>query len=244
MTFHRNLWHSLKPDKPCPTCEIGILRKPNNETFLKNETASSDELSSLGYQSSEYIISSHFKCSNCKEIVAFVGILYEENYPSNEDIGIQSSIKPISFYPAPKIIKIPKSCPQNITKLLEESFSLYWIDLSSCANKIRISIEVLLDELNIHKTATFNNKIKQLTLHERLLLFEKQNNENTKLLMATKWIGNAGSHTSEITKDDILDAYELLQFYLERKFNDKEERLIKISETINTTKKPRNSKTN
>lgn len=40
----------------------------------------------------------------------------------------------------------------QVKNVLEESFGLYWLNLASCANRIRISIEVLLTELR--KTAT------------------------------------------------------------------------------------------
>ena len=230
MTFNRKIWLNWEIRKPCPTCNIGILNTPT-KGLLENETEASREMNSYGRNYTDYVFSIHLKCSNCGETVAVSGIKSEENYPSDEEQGCQKAITPLFFYPAPKIIEIPKSCPRSISNILNETFGLYWLDLSSCANKIRISIEVLMDEQKIPKT-------KGLTLHNRLELFKKSNPSVSKFLMAIKWIGNAGSHFSEIKKEDVLDAYELLEFALEQLYNDREQKLIELSEEINKNKKP------
>lgn len=230
MAFNRKIWLDWKTRKPCPTCNIGVLAPPVPPVYLKNETEASKEMNSYGGQYySEYVFSIHFKCNNCGETVAVSGTMAEENEPCDEEKGIQTTVVPKFFYPSPKIIEIPKSCPNSVSKILNETFGLYWLDLGSCANKIRISIEILMDEQKIPQTQT---------LHRRLELFEKSNDSVSKLLMAIKWIGNAGSHFSEIKKEDVLDAYELLEFALEQLYNDREQELIKLSEEINKSKKP------
>jgi hypothetical protein len=239
MAFNRNIWLNWKTRKPCPTCGTGILNIPSKEGILKSETESSKEMNSYGgHYYSDYVFSIHLKCSECTETVAVSGFMSEENYPSDEEIGLQKSFTPVVFYPAPKIIEIPKSCPKTVTKILNETFGLYWLDLGSCANKIRISIEVLLNEQQIPKTKTTTKGQIELSLHKRLELFEKIKPEVSKLLMAIKWIGNAGSHFSDIKSEDVLDAYELLEFTLEKLYNDRELKLLKLSDEINKNKKP------
>jgi len=239
MTFNRKIWLDWKTRKPCPSCESGLLLPPPDKEVLKSETNYSKEINSYGsYYDSEYIFSAHLKCSNCKETVAVSGQLSKENYPSDLSIGIQKSINPVSFYPPPKIINIPKSCPDSVKALLNNSFSLYWLDISSCANKIRISIEVLLNELKVNKTKQVGSKRKKMNLHERILLFKITNDKVADYLLAIKWIGNAGSHYSGITKENLLDAYELLEYSLELLYNDKKAKLNKLSKGINKKKKP------
>jgi len=235
MAFNRKIWLNWKTKKPCPTCNAGTLDIPKKEGILKNETASSLEMNSYGgHYYSDYVFSMHLKCNNCEETVAVSGFRSEENYPSNEEIGLQYSITPIAFYPAPKIIELPISCPKSVKKILNESFGLYWMDISSCANKIRISIEVLLNELKVPDS----NGSNKWTLHRRLKEFEKTNSDTSEFLLAIKWIGNAGSHFSGLKNDDVLDAYELLEFALERLFNDREKKLIQLSQEINKNKNP------
>lgn len=239
MAFNRKIWLNWKTRKPCPNCIIGTLNIPAESQVLKSETESSKEMNSYGgHYYSDYIFSIHLKCNECNETVAVSGFMSEENYPSDEEIGIQKSITPVVFYPAPKIIEIPKSCPKNVTKILNETFGLYWLDLGSCANKIRISIEVLLNEQKVPTTMTTKKGEIELTLHKRLEIFKNSNPEVSNLLMAIKWIGNAGSHFSDIKNDDVLDAYELLEFTLEKLYNDREQELLKLSDEINKNKKP------
>jgi hypothetical protein len=239
MTFNRKIWQNWSTKKPCPFCEIGTLETPKKGGFLKTETGVSKEMNSYGgYSYSEYLFSIHLKCNNCNETVAVSGFMSEENYPDEEN-QIRRSITPIIFYPALKIIHIPASCPKSVSKILNESFGLYWLDLGSCANKIRIAIEILLNELLIPKTRIKSKGETPLTLHTRLENFKKLNPVVSKHLMAIKWIGNAGSHFFDIKSDDVLDAFELLEFSLEKLYNDREKRLLELSEEINLSKRPR-----
>lgn len=239
MKFDRKIWLNWKSRKPCPSCESGLLLPQKKGGFIQNETENSKHMNSYGgYSYSEYVFSLHLKCSNCNEIIVVSGLKLEENEPSDYEIGIRKSVMPISFFPAPKIISIPRSCPKSVSNILNTSFFLYWSDLSSCANKIRISIEVLLTELKIRKTTQVRNKRINLKLHERILLFKKLNSEVSDFLLSIKWIGNAGSHFSNVTKENILDAYELLQYSLNQLYDDKKKELVKLSKEINKKKKP------
>lgn len=231
MTFNRKVWLDWKTRKPCPTCNVGILNIPPDNRIIQTETQKSKERCSYGDNHySDYLFSMHLICNSCKDSAIVIGSVSEENYPINEDNGIQKHVTPVAFYPAPTIIHIPESCPKSVTKLLLDSFGLYWTDVSACANKIRVAIEVLLNELNIP-----SNK----PLHSRLEEFKKVNHGVASFLIAIKWIGNAGSHFSGLTKEDALDAYEMLEFALEKLYNDREKKLIELSNEINSTKKPR-----
>lgn len=239
MVFNRTIWTNWETRKPCPNCEIGLLF-PIVNTQQRSETAESRERNTYGsYNQNDYVFSLHLKCSNCGEIVVVSGYWCEYQFISDEETENQKHIVPISFYPAPKIISIPKSCPKSVSNILNDSFVLYWIDLSSCANKIRVSIELLLDDLKIRKTLlTKKGKRIELKLHNRILLYKLKNSEAADFLLAIKWIGNDGSHYSKITKNDVLDAYELLEFSLEQIYNDKKKNLVKLSRNINKTRKP------
>lgn len=240
MGLNRKIWLNWKTKKPCPTCETGVLLSNNKANQLRNETNKSEEMNSYGgYYYSDYVFSIHYECSECKETVVASGEMSEENYPSDEEIGIQRSFMPVSFYPPPKIISIPKSCPKPVSKVLNKSFGLYWMDLSSCANKIRIVVEVLLDELNVPKQHQTKTGLRDTQLHQRIEVYEKMNPEVGGFLLAIKWIGNAGSHYADVTKENILDAYELLEYSLEQLYTDKKDALVKLRDEINQTKKPR-----
>jgi hypothetical protein len=53
--------------------------------------------------------------------------------------------------------------------------------------------------------------------------------------LAVKWLGNTGSHTGSVSKDDILDAFEILEFLLAHLFVQREDRAEALAR--NLTKK-------
>lgn len=236
MSFNRKLWLDWEVRKPCPTCNVGTLIPPSKEKAHQSETVDSRE-NNYEYKS-EYVFSVHLRCNNCEDVVVASGRKLEE-YPYFKGGRVLKSIIPVSFYPAPKIITLPISCPASVGKVLNESFALYWLDLSSCANKIRIAIEILLNELNVI-SSTQTNKGKQiLSLHKRIEEFGYSNAEVAKCLLAIKWIGNAGSHLSEVTKDDVLNAYELLEYSLDELYDDRKKKIRELSDKINSAKGPK-----
>jgi hypothetical protein len=237
------------PDWYCPTCNAGVLKcdSKNIKTF---ESASS--LSVKGHDAWEpFWMSGIFigllKCSNssCNETVAITGY-----YKTNEDhefdsvndrydLIVSQLLTPTSFNPPLHFFKINKNIPESINKVIISAFNIYWIDISSCANKIRVVVELIMDNLKVPKTFIQSRKRKGYTLHKRIELFKVNNPEQADLLMAIKWIGNIGSHTSDdITKDDILDAFEILNHVTTNLYDKEADRIKKLTKTINKRKKP------
>lgn len=232
--MNKNLWlgDNWEP-LPCPKCEYGVLESIE-ERYHSSETLDSlknNEFYNNGivYPESNYLCTEHLKCNKCSDIVI---ASYEriEDVRNTDAEGNEISIRTsIFYYPAPPIIKTPSSCPENIQSQLKTSFILYWVDIASCANKIRTAIERLLNHLNIPS---------KTTLHARIVAFQKANPKVGDYLLAIKWIGNAGSHDSTLDKKSVLDAYELLEYSLELLFNEREQNLNDISKRINTAKGP------
>lgn len=53
------------------------------------------------------------------------------------------------------------------------------------------------------------------------------------LFLAIKWLGNAGSHSNkEITIDDVLDAYEIMETVLKELFEYKKDTVKKLAKKI------------
>ncbi|MDO9209663.1 MAG: DUF4145 domain-containing protein, partial [Deltaproteobacteria bacterium] len=108
------------------------------------------------------------------------------------------------------------------------SFALAWQDFSSAGNKVRVAIEDLIEELS----PGLNGK-----LHNKLEAFKKVNPEVADMLMAVKWIGNAGSHTSDLKECDLAVAYQVMEEVL-RKLYGRDQLLKAIVGKINLDKKP------
>ena len=60
------------------------------------------------------------------------------------------------------------------------------------------------------------------------------------LLLAIKWLGNAGSHASTpLSLDDVFDAYEILEVVLNDLYENKVEFARKLAKDINKNRGPK-----
>lgn len=236
--MNKKIWTDWKVNKPCPNCITGELISIEKK-FVQTETRTSSiqTTEEPSYPYTDYVFTEHFSCTDCAEIVAAVGFKSEDNYPS-QNSSDNMFVKYSSFTPAPHIIEIPKSCHVMVRKILIESFGLFWMDENSCANKIRISVEALMDALKVKKTIMTKKGRRDLSLHARILVYKDKNPDVSEYLLAIKWIGNSGSHLSDVTEGHILDAYRLLEYALELIYNDKKKDLTRISKAINKRRKP------
>lgn len=226
------------PGWSCPTCEKGFLNIHKDQFHFKETQLSKSWHSHDDWEPeyTQYRFHGTLVCNNCDDFVAFLGIgrVTQDYYDGG--MNYKEVFFPKTFYPALKIFKIHETCPEDIRNEIEDSFGLFWNDLKSCANKIRISLELLMNFQKVKKTKTVGGKRKSLSLHERIEEFRSSNPIIADYLLAIKWIGNVGSHVGELEKIDILETYELLEHSLNELFEGKEKKLKKISKEINKRK--------
>lgn len=149
------------------------------------------------------------------------------------------------------IINLPSEIDNELKKLIEKSFQLFWIDNSSCANKIRISLEYLLrtklkvknkikckdkekstqtNQVFYNKTLTLGEKIGELKTNAKFLKY-KHIADNLK---AIKWIGNEGSHNgSVITRLNLIEVYRILEVVLTEIYSTNKLEIAKLTKKIN-----------
>lgn len=78
-----------------------------------------------------------------------------------------------------------------------------------------MTLEKLMDHLRMPtKRKTEKGKYHELKLHDRLLLFQESDPKQGNRLLAVKWLGNTGSHEEQVSAEDLLDAYEVLEHAL------------------------------
>jgi len=240
------IWHKTTFSKEslplwnCPHCHNGILKLADGKSHFE-ETESSKDGHKEDYWEPEfirYVFSGFLECSTCHELVAFVGdgqIEHDGFYDHENDIYMEDYgdvFTPIYFSPALQIFKIPNNCPNDINKEINSSFSLFWNDLPSCANKIRTSLEMIMDQQKVKKSYVSGGKRRALSLHKRIENFKLIKPDIADFLLAIKWIGNTGSHTGKLERIDVLEAYELLELSLNKLYDDTEIKLSKISKEI------------
>jgi len=241
----RNVWMKTRftignlPQWICPNCHKGWLEFDKTK-FKRIETASSKEWRKNEHSSFDeisYVFTGFLKCSNtrCKEVVVVSGIgeVTEVDIDSFGD-----SFIPEYFTPPLHLFKIPESCPQDIESQIISAFRLFWIDEQSCANKIRIAIEAILNEQRVKKYEKIvgSNKEKSLSLHKRLEYFKSKQPKIADQLIALKWIGNVGSHIGTIHRTNLIDAFEILEDSIEKLYDLKEKRLTALIKSITKSK--------
>lgn len=253
--MERELYKALfRPEEQlnwvCPTCEEGLLRIKKG-TFASDELAHSEKAQSHPEWNPEWVellYSCIFECQNdhCGEKVASSGIgsldwdIVEDQYGQDQQEYFPY-FKPKSFTPPLNIIKVPKGTPESISGALEQSFELFFSSAGACANQVRSAVEALLTELKVNRFRTSKGKKRvRLNLHQRIDLLPRKYEKFKEMLFAVKWLGNAGSHKgTELSADDVLDAYEIMEHLLDEIYSDKSSRLNAIAKRVNRNKGPK-----
>lgn len=226
---------------PCPNCNNPALTF-DKKKFIHDETVETKDMQkNEEYWEFEWItynVTGAFICNNCKNQTMFTGTATVQHYQGYDQFtdeyeeGYYKVYEPLFFQPPLNIFIIAENCPETVKDEIINSFRLFWFDLSSCANKIRVALEILMDTQKVKKTSIVSGKKKRITLHNRILEFKKKNAEVASYLEAIKWIGNSGSHIGTLERVDILEAYQLLEFSLQKLFSNKESEIKKITKEI------------
>lgn len=144
---------------------------------------------------------------------------------------------PVFFHPAPPLFRPPDECPGLVQDELKSAWPLFWVDASACANRLRGCIEVMLTEHGVPRSARDKNgKMSRLRLHARIDRFRKKEPAIAVTLEAIKWLGNEGSHTSDLTKEALLDGVALLQYAMDELYARRTKRLERLATTLNKSK--------
>lgn len=250
--MNKNLWSKRYFTKdsptsyPCPKCFIGHLKLIHIKAEITKEGKS---LQAYSYPYGiEHAFSGIYQCSDsiCGDVVAFTGLMKKDyEIPSETDEGNPSIeyatfYEPKFFFPNLRLFILPDEITKSIKDQIDLSFSLFFCDLSSCANKIRVTIEMILDDIKAPRYRMIKKKKKRqpLILHERIENYKKTNKTVSELMLAIKFIGNEGSHKGTLEVNDILDAYEILFQIVEIIYAKQKEKTLQLARHINTHKKP------
>jgi hypothetical protein len=182
----------------------------------------------------------------CGETVAALGTQSVEGQyseaPEDPTIDYGDEFKVLLFQPPLPLIRVPENTPPTVRDEVISSFRLFWLDSEGCGNRIRSTVERLLTWAGVKRsTIGFKRRRVPLSLHSRIELFGKREPQVAEQLMAIKWVGNAGSHVDPITRNDLLDGYEMLEYVFEELFTERTKKMVRIAREINRAKKPRSA---
>ena len=209
------------PAWSCPICRHGIVTLVPKSLIYKETVKSRRRIPNedgWGPEDVEYAFTAWAQCASpsCKQDFAIAGSggLESSFGPEGEDIWDKYFSANIC-QPMPDIFEIPQKCPTAVLGELREVFKLFWSHPEACAGRIRVGIECLLDHLRVPmKKKDKRGKFSDLTLHRRIEAFANREPSIAPQLMALKWLGNSGSHYSDVTRTDLLDAFEILEHSL------------------------------
>lgn len=266
MSINRAFWldpfpKNHFPNWICPKCNIGILR-PLEKTFSFDESGDiTVERMKSGHEYFDYDVytfrySVLLKCNNqnCQERVSSCGQGYVQEDISEGIVRLNEKLQeedgsptisytnvfvPEYFYPSLSLFAISEKCPETVTKEIKQSFKLFFADPSAAANYVRKAVDEILTSKGVARfTANKKGKRVRIPLHNRITVFETVKPDIAKKLFAIKWLGNEGSHADTISKNDVLDAYEILEWVLDDLYVGYRKQLEDKVSKINKTKKP------
>jgi hypothetical protein len=149
--------------------------------------------------------SGFLKCNAtfCGELVVVAGDYWEREFhqydeTTQEDVAFTDrTYSPQIMHPPPPIINIPRKLRAEAVKQIKLSFGLLWSDPGACANRLRIVVELLLDQLGIEREGEKGRrKNARLDLFDRIEILGKSKPGHEKALNALRYVGNVGSQGS------------------------------------------------
>ena len=248
MSMDRKLWippfTNGLPALPCCACQIGFLNIVP-DSLKEMETGPSEDLQSHWGWELEWMDSrftAFYRCTNpkCRHVVAVAGkVGYKSDYEFLPDGDCEeranSHYTPLAFAEPPPVIRVCEQCPKAVSAHLDRSFGLYWMDPGSCATAIRTAVESLLDERNVPREIERKpGKLARIPLHDRIVRFQEVDPEPGKLLLAIRVIGNVGTHQDNITVDDLLTGYEILEHVIDLLYGGRAERVAGLAREVLT----------
>lgn len=189
-----------------------------------------------------FTFTARVKCNNasCQDEVAVAGKGGLDHYYDQEgDSNYAGDFQPHWCFPMPDIFELPKKCPADVAAEIRGAFSLFWADRSAAANRIRVALERLMDHLAI-QTRRKNKKgrFDRLSLHQRIEVFGKVEPTIGGELLALKWLGNTGSHDGKVGRDDLLDAFEIVEHALMEVVEQRSKRLRLLAQGLTDKHRP------
>lgn len=179
----------------------------------------------------------------CGEIVVVAGD-YSTEFHHDHDYETDSPItheatnyRPHSMSPAPEIISYPVKLNKDSKEHLRRSFALFWVDHASCANRLRIVAEYLLDQLGIPREGPKGKrKLARLDLSDRIDLLKVAQPGHDDALNALRFVGNVGSHEGVVDFEDLLTCYEAIEDAMVELIEQRKAKLAQKVQEINARK--------
>lgn len=223
--MNRSLWTQTLnktwcPAWPCPICRKNtLLLIPKSLIYWETvESKRARNHESWDFDWITYAFTAWAECRHptCKQKFAIAGTGgVAPEYDENSNIGLQDYFSPMMCYPMPDMFDFPAKCPDDVKEELRAAFAFFWLHQPACAGRLRVAIEYLMNHLCVPKRKKDRSgKYFDLSLHARIDAVAKKEPIIGSQMMALKWLGNAGSHIGAVSKNDLIDAFEIMEHAL------------------------------
>lgn len=243
MTVNRNHFRTRYRHLPpweCPTCGKGHLVVVANKEAVEETGPSKRARQEHEEWEPEWIeerFTKLLKCNfaNCGEVVSVSGNAGAEEDQYQDETGDWQLDYPRhyevqSILPAPLPIRPIAKTPETVKESLRMAGQLLWQSPEAAANQVRQAVENLMNHQKVKKRVKVGGR--KLTLHDRLLEFEKKDGQNGPILRAIKWIGNDGSHQGGVSRDEVLDAFDMMELALTNLYDDAAAKIMKKVQAV------------
>ncbi|MDZ7931215.1 MAG: DUF4145 domain-containing protein [Rhodococcus sp. (in: high G+C Gram-positive bacteria)] len=216
--FQDGFWPTIE----CPECQNGVLAVPK-----KADKPSEDDMTvKYRWELRSYdddmditgVFTVHLRCTraNCAAVVAASGDMFVDvnvNYvPWDESRQLESFYRVRNFHPPILVADCIDGVPVEVVGQLRRVGALVWTDAPAAMTALRSAVEALMTAQGI---SPLTPKGGFRSLDNRLKEFALTQPDLARLLRATKWVGNQGTHdASEPTPTDVFDMVEYVEITL------------------------------
>lgn len=216
------------PALPCPSCGASLQLDQSTLKFGENAKSSFYyEVGAIEDSDRHGVFAGLLVCASgtCREPVSVLGESFSKIDDSKGAGALEMQLQPRFFHPAPPLFSVPGRTPRRVAEALRSSFTQFWSNPSAAGNALRIAVEHLMDHEKVPQFPKgVRKESKRLTLHSRIEAhYAKKHAERAGLLLAIKWIGNAGSHKTTLTRSRVVQGYKIFEAVLDDMFDDRRE---------------------
>lgn len=224
------------PRVQCPACSKGFLGEvaDDREELHDSRSAQTVRLYKAGVDSVHHLSGAferRFVCEwgGCEQAYV-VGGDWEL---SIDDVDLDHGPHYVNLYqlrfihPTIPLFCPPPGTPESVRGALLEASAIMWMSPSGAANRLRQGVEELLTSQGVRPGWNLHKRIRQL---------EETAPRAAAVLLATKIIGNAGSHGLDVTMADVVDAADFIELALRLFYDTADDVVLRRAKKIIDTK--------
>lgn len=205
------------PRPLCPVCQAGHLQfgEPDTIEDFASYSVRDHEAWEPEWIRGRFTVAARCGNGKCAQSVHAVGTYYVDGAsdmdPTADTYEYSSYYNVQYITPSLALMRLPSVAPEEVRQGLDRASSVIFVDPGLAATAVRTAVERFLTTQQIPAQDSSGNYV---SLHRRIANWRSANPVQegvADLLLAVKWIGNAGAHeAADVSVKDVLEGVELL----------------------------------